>query len=326
MSIEALTPFFSEMRKELAQTVPDFEGWIGTMTTASSDDPLLMEAMENYAAQLERIGQTAELIGMTGLKAWCNSLNGILPGIIVMDGDARSQVCQQLLAWPALVDRYLQEPASFDASMALAEYLSASCFAQPADENASLGLVESLTTPPVVPDELLAQLEEADAPASVSIEDISLAVPDNADHDVYSAFLDEAPGNAEQFSSLAAKIAAGQADINDLRSAKRIAHSFKGEANIVGIRGIATLGHHTEDVLEYFEKNPVKPPRALGQSLVAASDCLAQMVGCLRGDESAPENAFDVLNEIVAWANKVKSGDVENMTDDASVEIHLASR
>jgi chemotaxis protein histidine kinase CheA/ActR/RegA family two-component response regulator len=325
MSIEALTPFFSEMRKELAQTVPDFEGWIGTMTTAASDDPLLLEAVENYAAQLERIGQTAELIGMSGLNAWCNSLNGILPGIIVMDGDVRSQACQQLLAWPALVDRYLQEPASFDASMALAEYLSAPCFAQPADENASLGLVESLTTPPVVPDELLAQLEEADAPASVSIEDISLAVPDNADRDVYSAFLDEAPGNAEQFSSLTARIAAGRADINDLRSAKRIAHSFKGAANIVGIRGIATLGHHTEDVLEYFEKNPVKPPRALGQSLVAASDCLAQMVGCLRGDESAPENAFDVLNEIVAWANKVKSGDIENMTDDASVEIPLAS-
>ncbi|MDO8263017.1 MAG: response regulator [Gallionella sp.] len=295
------------------------------MSTAASDDPLLMEALENYATQLERIGQTAELIGMAGLNAWCNSLNGILPAIIFMDGDARSQACQQLLAWPALVDRYLQEPANFDASMALAEYLSAPGFAQPFDENASISLVESLTTPPVVPEELMAQLEEADAPASVSIEDISLAVPDNADRDVYSAFLDEAPGNAEQFSSLASRIAAGQADINDLRSAKRIAHSFKGAANIVGIRGIATLGHHTEDVLEYFEKNPVKPPRALGRSLVAASDCLAQMVGYLRGDESAPENAFDVLNEIVAWANKVKSGDAENMTDDASVEIPLAS-
>src|SRR3989338_7978199 len=325
MSIEALTPFFSEIRKELAQTVPDFERWIGTMTTAAGDNPLLMEAMEDYAAQLERIGQTAELIGMTGLNAWCNSLNGILPGIIVMEGDTRKQASQQLLAWPALVDRYLQEPANFEASMALAEYLSAPCFEQPFDENASLGLVEALTTPPVVPEELMAQLNEAEAPVSVSVEDTSLAVPENADRDVYSAFLDEAPNNVEQFSALTSRIAAGQADINDMRSAKRIAHSFKGAANIVGIRGIAALGHHTEDVLEYFEKNPVKPPRALGQSLVAASDCLAQMVGCLRGDESAPENAFDVLNEIVDWANKVKSGDLENMTDDASVEIPLAS-
>ena len=207
--------------------------------------------------------------------------------------------------------------------MALAEYLSSPSFAQPFDENASLSLVESLTAPPVVPEELMAQLAQAEAPVSVHIEDTSLAVPDNADRDVYDAFLDEAPSSVEQFAALTSKIAAGRADIDDMRNAKRIAHSFKGSANIVGIRGIATLGHHTEDVLEYFEKNPVQPPRALGRSLVMASDCLAQMVGYLRGDESAPENAFEVLNEIVAWANKVKSGDISSMTDDANVEVPL---
>lgn len=293
------------------------------MATAAGDDPLLMEALEDYATQLERIGQTAEMIGMTGLSAWCAALNGILPGVIFLEGEARLQACQHLAAWPVLVDQYLQDPADFDASMALAEYLASPSFAQPFDENASIALIESLTAPPVVPEELMAQLASAEAPVSVSIEDVSLAVPDNADRDVYNAFIDEAPGNAEEFSALTSRIAAGHADINDLRSAKRIAHSFKGSANIVGIRGIATLGHHTEDVLEYFEKNPVKPPRALGRSLVAASDCLAQMVGYLRGDESAPENAFEVLNEIVAWANKVKSGDIGSMTDDANVEVHL---
>lgn len=321
MSIEALAPFFAEMRNELAQTTPDFERWLGTMSTAASDDPQLMEALENYASQLERIGQTAEMIGMPGLNAWCNTLNGILPSIIFMEGNARSAACHELKAWPPLVDRYLSEPGNFDASMALAEFLSAPSLAQPFDENASLELVESLTTPPVIPEELLAQVTQAEAPVSVTMDDISLAVPDNADRDVYDAFIDEAPGNVEQFSALATKIASGQADADDMRSAKRIAHSFKGSANIVGIRGIAALGHHTEDVLEYFEKNPVRPPRALGQSLVAASDCLAQMVGFLRGDEDAPDNAFEVLSQIVAWANKVKSGEIAEMADDASVEV-----
>jgi chemosensory pili system protein ChpA (sensor histidine kinase/response regulator) len=324
MSIAALTPFFSEMRRELVQTAPNFERLIGTISTAAGDDPLLMEALEDYATQLERIGQTAEMIGMSGLSAWCAALNGILPGVIFLEGDTRLQACQHLAAWPALVDQYLEKPADFDASMALAEYLASPAFAQPFDENTSIALIESLTAPPVVPEELMAQLASADAPVSVSIGDVSLAVPDNADRDVFNAFIDEAPGNAEQFSALTSRIAAGQADVDDLRSAKRIAHSFKGSANIVGIRGIATLGHHTEDVLEYFEKNPVKPPRALGRSLVAASDCLAQMVGYLRGDESAPENAFEVLNEIVAWANKVKSGEIGSMTDDANVEVALA--
>lgn len=325
MSIEALTPFFSELRKELAQAIPDFERWAAVMAGTTGDDPLLMEALENYATQLERIGQTAEMIGMAGLGGWCAALSGILPEVIFLEGDARVQACQHLSAWPPLLDKYLQQPADFDASMALAEFLASPSFAQPFDENSSIALIESLTAPPVVPEELLAQLASAEAPVSVNAGDISLAVPENADRDVYNAFIDEAPGNVEQFSALTAKIAAGQADINDLRSAKRIAHSFKGSANIIGIRGIATLGHHTEDVLEYFEKNPVKPPRALGRSLMAASDCLAQMVGYLRGDESPPENAFAVLNEIVAWANKVKSGEIANMADDAEVEVPSSS-
>ncbi|MEO7623645.1 MAG: Hpt domain-containing protein, partial [Gallionella sp.] len=282
MSIEALKPFFSEMRRELAQTSADFDRWRVTMGTAAGDDPLLMEAVEDYSTQLERIGQTAEMIGMAGLSAWCTVLNNILPGVIFMDGDARLQACQHLASWPPLMDAYLEAPADFNASMALAEFFASPVFAESFDETASMALIESLTAPPIVPEELMAQLASAEAPVNVSPADISLTVPENADRDVYNAFIDEAPGNVEQFSALTSKIAAGQADINDLRSAKRIAHSFKGSANIVGIRGIAALGHHTEDVLEYFEKNPLKPPRALGRTLVAASDCLAQMVGFLR--------------------------------------------
>ena len=325
MSIEALTPFFSEMRRELARTTADFERWTGAMATAANDDPQMMEALEDYATQLERIGQTAELIGLAGLKAWCAALNGILPGIIFLQGEVRALACRYLAAWPVLVDGYLQDPANFNASMALAGYLSNPLFAQSFDETAGSDLIELLTTPPLVPEELVAQLDEADAPASVSLEDTSLAVPENADREVYGAFLDEAPGSVERFAVLVSRIAAGHADIDDMRSAKRIAHSLKGSASIVGIRGIAALGHHSEDVLEYLEKNPLKPPQELGRSLVMASDCLAQMVGYLRGDENAPENAFEVLNQIVAWANKVKSGEIASMTGDEDVEIHPAS-
>ena len=295
------------------------------MATAANDDPQMMEALEDYATQLERIGQTAELIGLAGLKAWCAALNGILPGIIFLQGEVRALACRYLAAWPVLVDGYLQDPANFNASMALAGYLSNPLFAQSFDETAGSDLIELLTTPPLVPEELVAQLDEADAPASVSLEDTSLAVPENADREVYGAFLDEAPGSVERFAVLVSRIAAGHADIDDMRSAKRIAHSLKGSASIVGIRGIAALGHHSEDVLEYLEKNPLKPPQELGRSLVMASDCLAQMVGYLRGDENAPENAFEVLNQIVAWANKVKSGEIASMTGDEDVEIHPAS-
>jgi len=320
MSISALAPFLSEMRRELSQTAPDMERLINTLSTAAEDDPSLMDALEEYATLLERVGQTAELIGMTGLGTWCAALNGVLPGIAVMEVEARTNAVKQLSFWPALVDQYLQNPAELEISMSLAEYLSSPSFGQPADDGAGRMMLIALTAQPVLPDELMAQLAKADEEVSVTSADISLAVSDTVDPEVYNAFIEEAPNNLEEFAALTSKIAGGTADIGDMRSAKRIAHSFKGSANIVGIRGIAALGHHTEDVLEYFEQNPVKPPRALGQALVAASDCLAQMVGYLRGDESAPENALEVLNEIVAWVNKVKSGEIGNMTDDAVVE------
>ena len=325
MSISALTPFFTEMRRELVQTAPDFEAWTATLSTAATDDPLFMEALGAYTGQIERIGETAELIGMLGLKGWCMAFSGVLPDVAMLQGEAREQCDKHLAAWPALMDEYLRDPSELASSLALVEYLSNPCFPQPLDESACLALVEALTAPPVVPEDLLAELAKAEAPASVSIEDISLALPETADRDVYNAFIDEAPSKVEEFSALTSRIAAGRANIEDMRTAKRIAHSFKGSANIVGIRGIATIGHHTEDVLEYFEKNPVKPPRALGKSLIVASDCLAQMVGYLRGDESAPDNAFEVLNEIVAWANKVKSGEIASMSDDAEVEVSIAS-
>ena len=120
MSTSPLTPFFTEMRKELAQTLPDFEGWLGSIATVANDDPLLMESLENYASQLERIGQTAEMIGLNGLAAWCAALNGILPSIVFLEGDTRQQAALHLADWPALFDQYLQKPANFDASMALA--------------------------------------------------------------------------------------------------------------------------------------------------------------------------------------------------------------
>ena len=245
MTDSPLTPFLSEMRKELAQTMPDFEAWVTTIATAENDEPALMEAVESFASQLERIGQTAEMIGLSGLGTWCVAFNEVLPSIVFLEKDARLQASLHLAIWPNLVDQYLQEPANFDASLALAEYLSHLGLNPHSDENAELKLLEGLTAPPILPEGLVAELEESSAPISVSAADVSLQLPDNADRNVYDAFIDEAPSNVEQFAALTARIASGRADTNDMRSAKRIAHSFKGSANIVGIRGIAALGHHT---------------------------------------------------------------------------------
>ena len=312
----AIAPFLNEMRKELAQTAADFASWIAILSSPTAGAAATFDALEAYSGQVERIGQTAELIGMPGLNSWCQHLISALPGVMMLEGEPHARACQHLLGWQAIVDTYLTEPGDFDAALGLAEYLSSPDGAQPLDPEVSLGLVEALTTPPDIPEELTAELEAAAAPATVTVADVSLQLREDADLDVFNAFMDEAPSKSDEFSQLTGLIASGRATQEDLREAKRIAHSFKGSANIVGIRGIAALGHHTEDILEYFENAATTPPRAVSASLMAAADCMAQMVAFLRGDEEAPDNSFAVLSEVVVWANKIKTGEIAEVGDD----------
>ncbi len=311
-----MTPFLAEMRKELAITVPDFNAWLSVISSGSDADAGFLEAFESYGAQVERIGMTADMLGMPGLNVWCRHLNIMLMSLAMVDADKRAAASLYLQGWPSLVDAYLLAPADFDASLAMAEYLSSATLPAKLNDTDGIELIGELTTPPVMPAELVADLEAASKPAEVTLADISLALSEDADRDVYNAFIDEAPGNLAVFSDLTANIARGNASADDFRNAKRIAHSLKGSASIVGLRGIASIGHYTEDVLEFFEQNPITPPRAIGLALADASDCLSQMVGFLQGAEDEPDNAYAVLSNIVSWANRIKAGDIG-----ASLEI-----
>ncbi len=311
MAQSPMTPFLDEMRKELALAGPDFGTWLATIASASAEDAAFMEAFESYGGQVERIGMTAEMLGMPGLNTWCGHLNAMLMSVAMLEPAQREQASTYLRQWPTLVDGYLSAPADFDASLAMAEYLTIQASPQPLDETVGIELIGQLTTEPVLPAELAADMEAVNRPAEVALTDVSLALSEDADRDVYNAFIVEAPGNLATFAELTSHIARGNASVDDFRNAKRIAHSLKGSASIVGLRGIASLGHYTEDVLEFFEQNPIKPPRAIGIALADASDCLSQMVGFLQGEEEEPENAYAVLSSMVMWANKIKAGELE---------------
>lgn len=65
--------------------------------------------------------------------------------------------------------------------------------------------------------------------------------------------------------------------------ARRIAHTLKGAGNTVGVRGIATLTHHMEDILQALSKHGVLPNRPLADTLLNAADCLETMSEALLG-------------------------------------------
>ncbi|HWS75921.1 MAG TPA: Hpt domain-containing protein, partial [Quisquiliibacterium sp.] len=109
-----------------------------------------------------------------------------------------------------------------------------------------------------------------EAPGSqLQAEDVSLAVPEDADASVLDNLLRELPGLAAEFSmhverllsvapaEAAVAVEDRAADREALAAARRIAHTLKGAANTVGIRGIATLTHRLEDLLQLLGEQDV---------------------------------------------------------------------
>ena len=143
-----------------------------------------------------------------------------------------------------------------------------------------------------------ASLDESDqaAPEALTAGDLVLDISGDVDAALIDAFMNDSPPQAAEVTvSLTGWIAApAQSDL--LLNAKRAAHTLKGSANILGIRGVAKLAHRLEDVLEICEADAVAPSEHRARALMAAADCLAQMVAAVAGEDSPPDNAMAVID------------------------------
>jgi chemotaxis protein histidine kinase CheA/ActR/RegA family two-component response regulator len=277
-----------------------------SLMLAGGDDARL--ARESYEGQVERLAATAALMGMQGLEICCAKVR---EGLLVLDLDDAHAVSASRAffdRWPELVIAYLAKSGDEEACNALARHFSTVPGA--ADDGSVADLALLLSAPP----DLTAEIRDASGPARPTVaaeDDVSLILPADLDQSMFEGFMQEAPGHAAEFSKLVGRIVAGKGSAEVLKEAKRIAHTFKGSANIVGIKGIARLGHHTEDVLEYLQDHPEALSPALGNTLLDVAGCLEQMVCYLLGQEEQPQNARTVLQNVLDWANRVDNGEMD---------------
>ncbi|MBZ4193610.1 MAG: response regulator, partial [Candidatus Contendobacter sp.] len=101
------------------------------------------------------------------------------------------------------------------------------------------------------------------------------------------------------------RLAAGQGGLREVDVARRIAHTLKGAGNTVGVRGIATLTHQIEDILDALAVHEALPNRPLAETLLNAADCLEAMSEALLGVSAAPPQAQTVLQAVLDWANRL---------------------
>jgi chemotaxis protein histidine kinase CheA len=142
----------------------------------------------------------------------------------------------------------------------------------------------------------------------VSQDDLSLEIPAEADRSVVDNLLSELPQLSGEFSEHIGRLLGG--DTASLEPAQRIAHTLKGSANTVGIRGIANLTHQLEDILQLLGAQQQQPRGALKQILEDSADCLAEMAEAVAGLGAAPENALDVYQATIQWTNRLVAGEM----------------
>jgi chemosensory pili system protein ChpA (sensor histidine kinase/response regulator) len=113
------------------------------------------------------------------------------------------------------------------------------------------------------------------------------------------------PLQTAAFTTAIEHISAGHGTASDVNRAMRAAHTLKGAANTVGIKGIANLTHHVEDILVALSEESALPDAELAAMLVNAGDCLEAMSEALMGVGPVPEQARDVFQAVLDYANRI---------------------
>lgn len=140
--------------------------------------------------------------------------------------------------------------------------------------------------------------------ATASAEEVSLALPADVNPKLLGILLRELPVHTRQLAAIAQRLQTGGSP-EDIDTAQRIAHTLKGSANTVGVRGVAALTHQLEDILLACAKAGQVPGRALRELLLDAADCLEGMAEALLGQGPAPADALAVLQRILDFANRI---------------------
>lgn len=300
-SSEAHQELLDILCAEIAQIAETADEILTLATDADSAPAARSEALASYAEHLERLGDASASIGLTGLQQVCTGLQANLSQMAAQDSPLDAEQQQVVNAWPDLALNYLQALNDHSACASLVNHLQDAHWPLPLAAADAVALIDLLVAPKLVSEAVEAEVRPQQAQSA----DVSLALPTDVNQELLDGLLQELPHQAAEFSATIQRLAAGDGHLNDVEVAQRIAHTLKGAGNTVGVRGIATLTHHIEDILQALSKRGVLPNRALAETLLNAADCLEAMSEALLGISDPPSQAFAVLQEVLDWANRI---------------------
>ncbi len=266
-------------------------------------DPEAMQhfgvALEAQLEQLQNIVNAANLVGMNGLR---QVLEVALINTAALQAEASPPTDAQLvllLQWPELAMAYLQSPNDMARAQALTNLFMDPGWAMPAESECMPDWLAELVAVKVI----RARASEG-RPEQALPEHVDISAPADIDRKVLDSLLQELPPHAQAFSELVQRLAHG-GTLDDAEQARRVAHTLKGAANTVGIKGVANLTHALEDILVAFGREARLPTPGVCDTLIEAADCLEAMSEALLQGDAAPPESLAVHQKVLNWANLI---------------------
>ena len=282
-----------------------------SLEATEANQPTLDEAAFTYADFCTRSSQATESLGLGGLAWAASSVAHMLEPMPQRELVARASAAPLLTRWPDFFMAYLDGWSQGDLGQVdIAGLLTDLAHARQLvlwEEDQLRELELLLTSPPSMADQQSALLPNFELPEA---EAMSLQIPEDSDADILDGFLAEGPAQVEQLSNIVAELSAGQVSAAQLELAHRNAHTLKGTAAISGIRGIATLAHALEDVLEIFRQADFVAPVGLHQVMAASCDQLDLALNHLANKTPVTQDFEQVTCQLHAWASHLQGIEV----------------
>ncbi len=270
------------------------------------DAEALEAAAQAYADFCQRTAAATESIGLAGLSRMSAALADGVVMAAALPVELRAPAAPLLQRWPDFFIAYLEAwgggvidasaVAALLADVASAEYLTPLGEA----ERAELGAL--LLTPPALADQQAVMVPPWQP---LTDEALDLSVPEDADPATLEGLLDEGPLLVQRLGDIIGQLARGQVAPDQLELAHRHAHTLKGTAAIAGIRGVATLAHALEDVMEMFRGEDFAAPDGLNSLMLGACEQLEAAFDHVQNQAPVPEGFADMAHALHAWASSL---------------------
>lgn len=312
---------------EVQETIAHQQEVVAVFDAEPVNENAVRDVLSLYSEQVERMGSAADMVGLTALQKISELLQTHFSQLSNAGIDQIVLAKDRIMRWPHVVLQYLSDIYSSDCQQQIVDYIADKGWVTPVSKQVRKSLLNDF-----VNSTIKVEASKEDQRIKVaSAEDVSVVVPNDVQMELLDGMLQELPHQTEEFSK-AVQGLVEEGFLEQLEITQRIAHTLKGAANTVGIKGVATLTHNLEDILQALLKAQAKPNTQLHEALVEAADCLEQMTECLLGAGDEPKDAVNTLQTILDWANYIdeygppaeSSATAESVQTSATTEKSMA--